>query len=255
MKLFTPGPSQPPKQSQKQATMTRQMPMLIALAVFLSCPHSQVSAQVRDVEHVILIGVDGFSAEVLREHPERFPSIGKMIKEGASSLEMRSVLPSHSAANWKSILAGASPELHGFTTCCDSQPDLLPRTLNQYGMFPGIFGLIRGKYPDAETGCIYSWKGIKYLFENQAVNLNVCVDSTNIFTRIDSMTNSIANIYDIDVMATAGSYLRDKKPLFTFIYFTQPDVTGHLYGWQSAEYLNVVGGGGWLRRRNYASFA
>jgi predicted AlkP superfamily pyrophosphatase or phosphodiesterase len=183
----------------------------VVLAIFFSCPHIQIIAQIRNIEHVILIGADGVSAEVIREHGESFPNIQKMIKEGTSTLEMRTVLPSHSSANWKSILAGASPELHGFTTCCDSLPDLLPRTLNQYGTFPGIFGLVRDKYPQAELGCIYSWRGIGYLFEKQ-----------------------------LEVLEKSVKYLTDKKPLFTFIYFSQPDIARHTYGWKSVDYKNVI---------------
>ncbi|MDR0418828.1 MAG: alkaline phosphatase [Prevotellaceae bacterium] len=211
----------------------------VVLAIFFSCPHIQIIAQIRDIEHVILIGADGVSAEVIRECKESFPNIQKMVKEGTSTLEMRTVLPSHSAANWKSILAGASPELHGFTTCCDSLPDLLPRTLNQYGTFPGIFGLVRDKYPQAELGCIYSWRGIGHLFEKQAVNFDVCIDIADIV-----VTDSIARLYDLEVLEKSVKYLTDKKPLFTFVYFSQPDVTGHIFGYQSIDYENVIGVGG-----------
>lgn len=178
-----------------------------------------LSAQLKGVKHVVFIGADGLGSFILNEHKGSFPHLEKLMKEGASSLEMRSVLPSSSAVNWASILMGAGPELHGFTDWGSQSPDLPSRELNKYGMFPGVFGLTREKYPQAQTGIFYSWSGIGYLFEKDAVNINRDLPGK-----------------DREVVRESIEFLNQKKPLFSFIYFAQPDGKGHGHGWGSLEY-------------------
>lgn len=181
-----------------------------------------ISAQVKNVKHVVLIGSDGFGAFIFNKHKGSFPNLENLMKEGSSTLEMRSVLPSSSAVNWASILMGAGPELHGYTEWGSKTPELPSRVIGDYGIFPGIFGQMRLKYPRAETGVIYSWEGIGYLYEKDAVNFN-----------------KLEKDDDIAVLNTATQYLKDKRPVLSFIYFSQPDGAGHSIGWDSPEYLEA----------------
>ena len=68
--------------------------------------------------------------------------IEKLMREGSYTLERRSVLPSSSAVNWASMLMGAGPELHGYTTWGSEVPDLPSRVIGKDGLFPGICGAI-----------------------------------------------------------------------------------------------------------------
>lgn len=190
------------------------------LFIFFLLLSATIYGQVKDVKHVILIGADGLGSFILNEKKGSFPNLEKMMKEGSYTLEMRSVLPSSSAVNWASILMGAGPELHGFTEWGSQKPDLPSRVTNQYNMFPGIFGQMRQKFPQAETGVMYSWSGIGYLFEKDAVNLNKDIPDD-----------------DIAILNTAKKYLDEKKPALSFIYFCQPDGAGHQSGWGSPEYF------------------
>lgn len=177
-------------------------------------------AQMKGVDHVVLIGADGFGAFILNKHKGSFPNLEKLMAEGSSTLEMRSVLPLSSAVNWASMLMGAGPELHGYTEWGSKTPELPSREIGKYGLFPGVFGQMRQKYPQAETGVIYSWEGIGYLYEKEAVNFNR-------FEKDD----------DIKVLQSATQYLMEKKPALSFIYFSQPDGAGHSIGWDSPEYF------------------
>lgn len=192
--------------------------IFILLFVFLFAIDS--FTQVKGVNHVVLIGTDGFGAFILNKHKGSFPNLEKMMKEGSHTLEMRSVLPSSSAVNWASMLMGAGPELHGYTQWGSKTPELPSRVIGKYGIFPGIFGQMRQKYPQAETGVIYSWQGIGYLYEKDAV-------SYNLFEKDD----------DTKVVQAAVQYLKEKKPVLSFIYFSQPDGVGHSIGWDSPEYF------------------
>ncbi|SHK79746.1 Type I phosphodiesterase / nucleotide pyrophosphatase [Chitinophaga jiangningensis] len=193
--------------------------LILAAALLLGGTYAH--AQVKDVKHVILIGMDGFGAYSFPKVEN--PVMKQMMQDGAWTLEARSVLPSSSAVNWASMVMGAGPELHGYTEWDSKVPELPSRVLDQYGMFPSIYTLLREQKPTAEIGVIYSWQGIGYLFPKQAVNHSVAT-------------------HDNDSLATAEAitYLKAKKPDFLFIHFDEPDGVGHNIGHHTPEYYTQV---------------
>lgn len=68
------------------------------------------------------------------------------------------------------MFMGAGPELHGYTEWGSKTPELPSRELNQHGIFPTIFQLLRDASPEAEIGCLYEWNGIKYLVDTLALS-------------------------------------------------------------------------------------
>jgi predicted AlkP superfamily pyrophosphatase or phosphodiesterase len=193
--------------------------LIIATGLLLGSFFAQ--AQVKGVKHVILIGMDGFGAYCFPKVDN--PNMKQMMKDGAWTLEARSVLPSSSAVNWASMMMGAGPEVHGYTEWDSRKPELPSRTLDQYGMFPSIYTLLREQKPKVEIGVIYSWQGIGYLFPKTAVNKDVpCHDNDSLAT------------------ATAVAYIKEKKPDFLFVHFDEPDGTGHNIGHNIQPYFDQV---------------
>ena len=80
-------------------------------------------------KHVVLVAFDGLSAVAIRNHP--MPNFNRLMKEGASTLNNRSILPSSSAPNWASMFMGVGPELHGYTTWGSKTPEIPPFITNQ----------------------------------------------------------------------------------------------------------------------------
>lgn len=193
--------------------------LLFAVTVFLYSCREEEHKPVAN--HVILIGPDGFSSAVIRENPGAFPNIEKLMREGSHTLRRRSVLPSSSAVNWASMLMGAGPELHGYTTWSSEVPDLPSRTLTEKGLFPCIMYLLRDSYPDMEMGCGYTWPTIGRLFDASAVNFNHHNESKDEAQLCDAVC----------------AYIEARRPGLTFVAFDQPDGTGHKHGWESDEYL------------------
>ncbi|WP_291913346.1 alkaline phosphatase [Chitinophaga sp. CB10] len=193
--------------------------LILAAALLLGGTFAH--AQVKGVRHVILIGMDGFGAYSFPKADN--PVMKQMMQEGAWTLEARSVLPSSSAVNWASMVMGAGPELHGYTEWDSKVPELPSRVLDQYGMFPSIYTLLREQKPKAEIGVIYSWQGIGHLFPKQAVNYSL-------------------GTKDNDSLATAAAidYLKAKQPDFLFIHFDEPDGVGHNIGHHTPEYYEQV---------------
>ncbi|WP_343303474.1 alkaline phosphatase [Chitinophaga niabensis] len=189
------------------------------IALVLLCSLT-VQAQLKGVKHVILIGMDGLGAYAIQKADN--PNMKQLMAEGSWSLKARSVLPSSSAVNWASMLMGAGSELHGFTEWGSKTPEAESRELDQYGLFPSIFTLLRQQKPMVEVGVIYSWGGIGYLFPKKAVNKDQgCPNDT-------ATTEASIN------------YIKEKKPDFLFIHFDQPDGVGHNIGHNIPEYYEQV---------------
>lgn len=167
---------------------------------------------------VVVFGTDGFSAEIVKKHPDEFPNLKKLMAEGSYSYEMRSVLPSASACNWMSILTGTPIEIHGHTTWSSAKPEITPRIQNEEGKFPGIFRLIREQKPEAITGFFYNWKTMGELFDK------------------GTETKSL-QAKDGELIKDVKDFISQENPDLTFIVFGEPDGAGHASGWESPEYI------------------
>lgn len=172
------------------------------------------------IEHVILIGSDGFGAYAFEN--AKVPNLRSMMEQGSWSLKARTVLPSSSAANWASMVMGAGPELHGYTTWGSKAPDMPARVLDEYGMFPSLYALLRKKRPESEIGVIYEWDGIGYLFPKAAVNHDQNPDG------------------DIAIADAASKYIKEKKPNFLFVHLHDVDSVGHKVGHGTPEYYAAI---------------
>ena len=176
-------------------------------------------------KHVIIVGFDGLSAEILNKGAE-MPTLRDLMANGSSTLLNRSVLPSSSAVNWASMFMGSGPELHGYTEWGSRTPELPSRVLNSDNRFPNIFGLYRDKAPTAEIGYIYEWEGMNYLVDTLAMS----------FRKHAPMTPENPT----GATLTAVQYIKEKKPNLCAVIFDQPDGAGHGHGWTSPEYFSMV---------------
>ena len=198
--------------------MKNELRKLILLLFLFTLSQAAVFSQ--KIKHVILIGSDGFGAYAFEK--AKVPNLRAMMKEGSWSLQARTVLPSSSAANWASMVMGAGPELHGYTTWGSKKPDMPARVLDEYGMFPSVYSLLRKERPDSEIGVIYEWDGIGYLFPKAAVNH-------------DQNANG-----DIAIANAASKYILDKKPNFLFVHLHDVDSVGHNVGHGTPEYYAAI---------------
>lgn len=191
----------------------------LCLSLLSLCMGLSAIAQSRP-RHVILIGSDGFGAYAFSQ--AKVPHLRKMMEQGSWTLHARTVLPSSSAPNWASMVMGAGPELHGYTTWGSKQPDLPARVLDEYGMFPTVYSLLRKAQPASEIGVIYEWDGIGYLFPKKAVNKDQNCDG------------------DVALAAAACDYIKSRKPTFLFVHLHDVDSVGHKVGHNTPEYYASV---------------
>ncbi|WP_034918651.1 alkaline phosphatase [Gillisia sp. CAL575] len=204
--------------------LLKQFSILSLIITLISCSSSQTvisqEQNIQQAKHVILIGVDGFGAYAFEK--AKIPNIRKMMKNGSYSLEARSVLPSSSAVNWASMLMGSGPELHGFTKWDSREPELPSANLGKSGIYPTIFSLIDTQLPKEKTGAIYTWGGIRNLFERELVELDYNGET------------------DTKTVEKATSFITEENPVFTFIHLDDADHTGHKLGFDSPEYYNEI---------------
>lgn len=176
--------------------------------------------QNKNIQHVILIGVDGLGAYAIPKADN--PNMKIMMQNGSYTLHARSVLPSSSAVNWASMIMGAGPELHGFTQWDSKKPELPSRDTTSFGLFPTIFYLAHTQKPSLKSAVIYEWGGIGYLFEKNCVNSLVHCEG-------DSLT-----------AVTAAEYIRSEKPNLLFVHFSEVDGVGHGIGHGTPAYYAQV---------------
>ena len=210
-------------------TMNLKSVAFILLALFVASCSNMQSEQEEKItaspKHVILVGFDGLSALRIKTDAD-MPTFRKLMKDGAYTVENRSVLPSSSAVNWASMFMGAGPELHGYTEWGSQTPELPSRVLTENNKFPDIYYLLRKKYLESELGFFYEWNGMKYLVDTLSVSHLESVALSGADTK-----NAIAPVTD---------YIKEKKPLFCSVIFAEPDGVGHSIGWESDEYGKVI---------------
>lgn len=174
-------------------------------------------------KHVVLIGLDGWGAYSVEKAD--MPNVKKMMAEGSYTLKKRSVLPSSSAVNWASMYMGAGPELHGYTEWGSKTPELPSRVVDEDGIFPTVFGLLRRSDPKAEIGCICEWEGIRYVCDTLALSYDKHVT--------EKPQNPATAKYAVE-------YIKSARPTFVNIVFDEPDHVGHADGHDTQAYYEKL---------------
>lgn len=168
----------------------------------------------RQAEHIFLIGFDGWGSYCMDS--VEMPTTRALMEQGCYTLKKRTVLPSVSAPNWASMFMGATTELTGWTNNGE-RPPLAPAYVNENGVFPTIFSLIREQMPEAKTACIFEWGGIRPLVDEKAIDH--CVQ-----------------LKPEDIAAASVEHIKSVKPDFMAIIYDDPDHVGHSKGHDTAEY-------------------
>jgi predicted AlkP superfamily pyrophosphatase or phosphodiesterase len=190
------------------------LPMLAAAACAQPLPN---------VKSVIIFGVDGLGANVLRSSAP--PSFRLFQQEAAFSLHARGVMPTVTFPNFGSMVSGAGPEQHGITSN-DWRPkrfDIAPTCQGRGGHFPTVFGLMRDQKPDAKSALFFDGgEGFPWIVEDTAA------DKVGIGQGADA------------TMSLALDYIKQNHPALVFLHVDLMDHAGHTYGWESPEYAQAL---------------
>lgn len=192
--------------------------VLIAVAFLIATP--ACCAAKWKAQHVIIIGFDGWGSYSMEKGA--MPHVKQLMRDGAYTLEKRSVLPSSSAVNWASMFMGAGPELHGFTEWGSQKPELPSRVIYKNNIFPSVFQLLRDSKSTAEIGVLYEWPGIKFVIDTLSLSYHA---------KSLSYDKSPTDLCDLSV-----NYIKEKRPNLLAICFNSPDDVGHQVGHDTPAY-------------------
>lgn len=188
----------------------------------VACRLAPVMGEEPRAERVVVVGIDGLSPEGIGLAAT--PVLDRLVREGASSMQARAVLPTSSSPNWASMIMGAGPEQHGITSN-KWQRDavaIAPAARGPEGIFPTIFGAVRTARPAAAIGVFHDWKAFGRLVDGSS-----CTE----LARTDG---------PLDTVATGMRFLEASRPVLLFLHLDHVDHAGHAHGWNSPEYLRAV---------------
>ena len=98
----------------KQLIINKLLKLSTALALLILVACNTKDEPELGIKHIVVIGIDGMSPNGIQN--AKTPVLDSLIKNGASTFQARSVLPSSSSSNWASMLMGAATEQHGITS-------------------------------------------------------------------------------------------------------------------------------------------
>lgn len=193
---------------------------LLLFALFAASAFAQ---PLPNVKSVIILGVDGLGANVLRSSAP--PSFRSFQQESAFSLHARGVMPTVTFPNFGSMVSGAGPEQHGITSNAwrPDRFDIAPVCQGRNGHFPTVFGLMRDQKPDVKSALFFDGgEGFPWIVEDGVA------DKVGIGQGAD------------ETMSIALDYIKTNHPALVFLHVDLLDHAGHTYGWESPEYAQAL---------------
>ena len=157
--------------------------------------------------HVIIIIVDGLRPDLITA--ERTPTLQRLVDEGASTLDAKTVRPSITLPAITSMMTGLRPQDHG-VTWNDYDPD------KGSGAATTIFDVAHEA-------------GVSTAFFSGKVKLRHAVDSESIDVE------SVRFLPDASVAVLARVHLEEQQPGLMVVHLPNVDRAGHQYGWRSDE--------------------
>nr|WKN36057.1 alkaline phosphatase [Tunicatimonas sp. TK19036] len=197
--------------------------LLFSLTILFLITNTSFAQSPANIQHVLVIGVDGLSPEGIRNAPT--PTLDSLMTQGAYSMQARAVMPSSSSPNWASMIMGATPEEHTVTSN-DWEPWHIADTSLCGGepgqRWPTIFRVAREQHAEADLACFHDWSGFGRLLE-------------------PGMVTMLADTRGEDRTAQAAAdYWLDHQPLLMFVHLDHVDHAGHTHEWGSSEYYSAV---------------
>jgi len=200
---------------------TDHMRAFLSVVLVVLCPFA-AQAGPENVDHVVIIGVDGLSPIGIDNADT--PVLDRFIAEGAYTPVARAVMPTNSSPNWASMIMGAGPAQHGVLSNQWPLPGswLKPNTDGPQSIFPTIFSILREQQPDAKIAVIHDWGGFGRLFQRRMVDIILDTDGPEETTEKTVET------------------IREHKPTLLFVHLDHVDGALHAEGFATEPYFEAV---------------
>ena len=189
------------------------------------------------IRHVIVISIDGLRPDaIMRLGAEGAPSIHRLMREGAFTLNARNLiektitLPNHSA-----MVTGqrVDPAFGGTGVTFNSDSGgTIHQTAGQY--VPSVFDVVHDA--GGTTGMFVGKTKFDFLDRSwDAVN-----GAADLVAPDDGRDKIDAYLRTASAAAVAADLAMPEPLTFSFVHLPQPDVAGHRHNWMSKSYLAAV---------------
>jgi hypothetical protein len=196
--------------------------LLFSIVVIFSLSACKNDFQPKNIQHVVIIGVDGMSVAGVAE--SKTPNFDEFMKTGAWSMHTRNVIPTSSSPNWEAMLTGSGVAQTGVTSNNWRYDNfsLPPVVTTENGRYPDIFYAIKRSNPTLATAAVYHWSGFGNLFDHDFVDFDFdCTDEK-------ATTQKVAEV------------IKNDNSSFLFIQLDHVDHAGHEFGHMTPKYFEAI---------------
>ena len=198
---------------------------VLALSVLACMPgppaHTAPVPEGRVTRNVVIVSIDGLRPDAIERYGAE--TLGRLMREGAYTLDARTTLPAKTLPSHTSMLTGVSPALHGVDWNTDrtdadhddgEAPDTLP--------VPTVFELAH----DAgfRTAAFFSKAKFRHLQPAGALD----------YTQAPAF--SLVPWGAERTVGDASAYVRRYRPNLVFVHIGEPDYAGHVVGYMTWAY-------------------
>ena len=163
------------------------------------------------LRRILILSIDGLRPDAIDAAP--MPNLQAMMKIGAYSLTAQTIYPSATLPSHSSMLTGLCPSKHGV-----DWNDYLPN--KGYANGTDLFDLAHAA--GLETVMVVAKEKLRQITEPESTDEFIYVNDRGLVIAEKILENFPSNFRVL------------------FIHFPTSDWMGHVYGWKSWEYLNVL---------------
>lgn len=203
-------------------------------AVFVATFTFTVAALAKPLaEHVFIISIDGGKPAAIEE--SQMPVLQKAVAEGAHTWVANTIFPSKTLPSHTSMLTGVGPDKHHILWN-DWEP--------KQGLVHVTTIFSEAKKAGLSTAMFVGKEKFRHLllpetvdeFDYNKAESGVVMKSTTGESKLEKE----GTVFAETVARDAAAYIVKKKPSLCFIHFSDPDVVGHQYGWESPEQIKSL---------------
>jgi predicted AlkP superfamily pyrophosphatase or phosphodiesterase len=174
-------------------------------------------------KHVVIVGIDGMG--IYHKNADT-PNIDRIFADYALTDVAQTYSPVASGPCWMSLLTGADPQVMGLTVNASTNPKAAQKYVRARDAYPTLFRLFHEKYPDSSVASITGYADWQNHMVEDADYIYKEMGYKEWWSNKENTERAVKYIESLDT----------SKPSFTFVYYIEPDSTGHKKGWGSAEY-------------------
>ena len=174
-------------------------------------------------KHVVVVGIDGMGAY---HKGADTPNIDRIFADYALTDVAQTYRPVASGPCWESLLTGVDPQAMGLTVNISTNPKAAKKYVKAIEKYPTLFRLFHEKYPDASIASITGYADWQNPMIEDADYIYKEMNYNQWWSTKENTERAVKYIEGLDT----------SKPSFTFVYYTEPDSTGHKKEWGSAEF-------------------